>query len=63
VDRRRIEKLVLLGPAALRRYVAARSDTETAWMLKQPREVRESYVREVLEAPETANRPGSLRDR
>ena len=42
---------VLLGPAVVRRAAAGRAETaEEAWMLVQPREVRETYVREVLDA-------------
>jgi hypothetical protein len=61
--RKLIEKRVLLGPAALRRYVAARSDPETAWMLRQSRSVRESYVREVLEVRDAPAAPDSLNER
>lgn len=58
--RKAIEKRILLGPAPVRRAVAARVDRETAWMLRQSRAVRESYVREVLEAEESTG-AGSLR--
>jgi hypothetical protein len=45
-----IVKGVLLGPAALRRAAAARTDDpKQRWMLLQDIEVRRSYVREVLE--------------
>ena len=43
-------KRVLLGPASLRRAAAARAaDEKERWMLRQPAEVRRSFVREVLE--------------
>jgi hypothetical protein len=45
-----LQKLVLLGPAPLRRAAAARAlRAEEAWMLRQPREVRRSYCAEVLD--------------
>lgn len=47
--RKALEKSVLLGPAPLRRAAAARSAVREAWMLKQPRSVRASYVREVMD--------------
>ncbi|MGH2839122.1 MAG: hypothetical protein ACRDJY_12345 [Thermoleophilaceae bacterium] len=44
-----LQKRVLLGPAPLRRAAAARAlRPQEAWMLRQPREVRQSYVRQVL---------------
>jgi hypothetical protein len=49
-----LQKRVLLGPAPLRRAAAARAKhPEEAWLLRQPRHVRESYVREVLENADT----------
>jgi hypothetical protein len=46
----RLARLVLRGPAFIRRAAASRArDPEERWMLTQPREVRESYVREVIE--------------
>lgn len=43
---------MLLGPDALCRAAAGRVDTpEEAWMLRQSRSVRESYVREVVDPP------------
>jgi hypothetical protein len=46
-----LQKQVLLGPAPLRRAVAARAlRAEQAWMLRQPRAVRRSYAAEVLSA-------------
>ena len=46
----RIARQVLLGPDALSRAAAGRSERpEEAWMLRQPRRVRASYVREVLD--------------
>jgi hypothetical protein len=45
-----LQKLVLLAPAPVRRAAAARAKRpEEAWLLLQPRHVRESYIREVLE--------------
>lgn len=45
-----IVKRVLLGPASIRRAAAKRaSDERERWMLRQPLEVRRSFVREVLE--------------
>ncbi|MGH2838182.1 MAG: hypothetical protein ACRDJY_07525, partial [Thermoleophilaceae bacterium] len=46
-----LQKRVLLGPAPLRRAAAARTlRPEEAWMLRQPKSVRASYVREVIDA-------------
>ena len=43
-------KRVLLGPAAVRRAAASQArDEKERWMLRQPVEVRRSFVREVLE--------------
>ena len=45
-----LQKRVLLGPAALRRAAATRAmRPEEAWMLRQPRPVRRSYVVQVLD--------------
>jgi hypothetical protein len=44
-----LARRVLLGPAAVRRAAARRAAPRDAWMLRQPLEVRRSYVREVLE--------------
>jgi len=45
-----LQKHVLLAPAPIRRMAAARAKRpEEAWLLLQPRHVRESYVRNVLE--------------
>ena len=41
---------MLLGPAPIRRAAAARAEPREAWMLAQPRAVRASYVREVMQA-------------
>jgi hypothetical protein len=41
---------VLLAPGPVRRFAASRVGPREAWMLRQPRAVRESYVREVLDA-------------
>jgi hypothetical protein len=44
-------KRVLLGPAPLRRAAATRAlFAEEAWMLRQPRAVRLSYARQVLDS-------------
>jgi hypothetical protein len=43
-------KRVLLGPAPVRKAAARRAaDATERWMLVQPDEVRQSFVREVLE--------------
>ncbi len=43
---------MLLGPALIRRAAGGRApDPAARWMLEQPKEVRQSYVREVLDAP------------
>ena len=43
-------KRVLLGPASVRKAAAGRAaDDKERWMLRQPAEVRRSFVREVLE--------------
>ena len=43
-------KRVLLGPAAVRRAAASQArDKKERWMLRQPVQVRRSFVREVLE--------------
>ena len=47
----RFARAVLLGPNVLTRAAAGRVDTaEEAWMLRQPKAVRASFVREVLDA-------------
>ena len=48
---RRLARRVLLAPRAVR-WAASRSvqSPEELWMLRQPRHVRESFVREVLDA-------------
>jgi hypothetical protein len=46
----RMARLVLRGPALLRRAAASTvREPEERWMLRQPRTVRASYVREVLD--------------
>ena len=48
-----LARTVLLGPDFVARAAARRaSGRDQAWMLSQPREVRESYVREVLDRGE-----------
>lgn len=43
-------KRVLLGPAAVRKAAASQAaDEKERWMLRQPAEVRRSFVCEVLE--------------
>jgi hypothetical protein len=50
-----ITRRVLLAPNLVSRAAArAASAREEAWMLAQPREVRQSYVREVLDRGEDA---------
>jgi len=45
-----LARSVLLAPAAVARAAARRMpDDEQRWMLHQPRQVRASYVRQVLE--------------
>lgn len=47
----RLDKAVLLGPAAMARAAARGARRpEERWLLHQPRPVRTSYVRQVLEA-------------
>lgn len=60
----RLERFVLLGPAAVRRAAARRARApEERWLLGQSRAVRESYVRDVLAArdPEVARQVWMLR--
>ncbi len=46
----RLARYVLRAPKFVRRAAAVQaSDPEELWMLRQSREVRESYVREVLD--------------
>jgi hypothetical protein len=46
----RLARLVLRGPAFLRKAAASQArDPVEQWMLRQPRRVRESYVREVID--------------
>jgi hypothetical protein len=48
----RFARAVLLGPDVLARAAVSRVETaEEEWMLRQPRRVRESYVRQVLDRP------------
>jgi len=48
--RQRLERRVLLGPDLVCRAAASRTSVlEERWMLAQPREVRKSYVSEVLD--------------
>ena len=44
-----LQKRVLLGPAAVRKAAQRGLGAKEAWMLRQPRSVRRSYVREVLD--------------
>ena len=47
---RRLQRSVLLAPAPIAKAAASRvSLPEEAWMLRQPKKVRVSYVREVLD--------------
>jgi hypothetical protein len=46
----RMARLVLRGPGFVRRAAASQAKApEERWMLRQPRPVRDSYVREVLD--------------
>lgn len=46
-----LDRAVLLSPAAVARAAArAAGAVEESWLLRQPRAVRASYVREVLDA-------------
>jgi hypothetical protein len=46
----RLQRSVLLAPAAIARAAASQvKEPEERWMLRQPKEVRASYVREVLD--------------
>jgi hypothetical protein len=48
----RFARAVLLGPDVLSRAAAGRVATlEEAWMLRQSKAVRASYVREVIDVP------------
>ena len=50
--RQNLERRVLLGPAWIRRAAAGRAGgARERWMLTQTKEVRRSYVAEVLDAP------------
>jgi len=52
----RIDKAALLSPTALARAAALRAKRpEERWLLRQPRRVRTSYVRKVLEAEDVPN--------
>lgn len=52
----RMDKTVLLGPSALASMAARRaSEPEARWLLQQPRGVRTSYVRKVLDAEDEPN--------
>ena len=47
---RRLARQVLLAPGLIRKAAATQARTpEERWILAQPKEVRESYVREVLD--------------
>jgi len=51
-----MDKAVLLGPAGVARMAARRaSEPEARWLLQQPRAVRASYVRGVLDAGDESN--------
>jgi hypothetical protein len=46
----RLARLVLRGPKFLRRAAAAQArNPEERWMLQQPKPVRDSYIREVID--------------
>jgi hypothetical protein len=49
-------RTILLAPAALAKAAALAATTpEERWMLAQPREVRRSYVEQVLDRPNDPN--------
>ena len=57
----RMDKAVLLAPAALARAaVLAASEREERWLLRQPRPVRASYVKDVMEAGDEPKCGGDL---
>ena len=46
----RLARLVLRGPGFIRRAAASQArDPVEGWMLRQPRKVRDSYIREVID--------------
>jgi hypothetical protein len=50
-----LARRLLLGPGIVARAAArAAAEAEEAWMLAQPRSIRESYVREVLDRGDDA---------
>ena len=50
--RESLERKILLGPAWVRRAAAGRAPgARERWMLTQTKEVRRSYVTEVIDAP------------
>ena len=52
----RMDKTVLLGPDALARMASRKaSELEARWLLQQPRGVRASYARKVLDAEDEPN--------
>jgi hypothetical protein len=55
----RLARIVLRAPGFLRRAAATQAEEpEQRWMLTQPKSVRESYVREVLEPKLRADESG-----
>jgi hypothetical protein len=51
----RVERAVLSAPAVVARPLAAVTrDPEQRWMLSQPRTVRTSYLRDVIDGPPIA---------
>jgi hypothetical protein len=51
-----MDRAVLLGPAPLARAAAlAAKQPEERWLLRQPRRVRVSYVKDVIDVPEDPN--------
>jgi hypothetical protein len=49
----RMDKAVLLGPTPLARAAAlAAKQADERWLLRQPRRVRATYVKDVLENPD-----------
>lgn len=58
---RRLARQVLLAPGFVRKLAATQARTaEERWILRQPRRVRESYVREVLGAGDDDDRRAEI---
>lgn len=57
-----VVKRLLLSPTLVRRAAARNCEPEVAWLLLQPHPVRESFVREVLEAGDGSGEDHRLRE-